>query len=197
MKRLLPLLLCIAGAMTLRAATLQEFAVMPESDFVYRMPCGKRIYAQVVQRTPVEAHHYHEDNLVNFTCLQFSWRGNDGRVYAARKGVASIKNDYVEVTHSDGTIARYAGLATTAVKEGQSVMPDTVMGTAEMDEEGGFTMEFELYFLTPKPEGHRTRTSYLRRYIDPVFATSRGAKQLDDGTTHKAKVNKKLINKEQ
>ena len=82
------------------------------------------------------------------------------------------------------------------VKKGDMVWPDTIIGEAAKDENGNFCMELELYYLTPRPEGHRTRASYLRHYIDPLFSTTRGTIQLQKGKSYKAKANKKLIVKE-
>lgn len=172
--------------------------VAPQKEFVYRLPYAKRISATAMQQSAIAAHHYHEDNLVGFTCWKFSWQNGNGDVYAVRKGVVSQIGEYVEVIHADGTASRYAGVAyeSLRVKKGDMVWPDTIIGEAAKDENGNFCMELELYYLTPRPEGHRTRASYLRHYIDPLFSTTRGTIQLQKGKSYKAKANKKLIVKE-
>ena len=170
----------------------------PQEEFVYRLPYAKRVVAVAVQQSAIAAHHYNEDNLVRFSCWQFSWQDEKGDVYAARQGVVSNTREYVEVLHADGTASRYTGLdyGSLRVMEGDKVMPDTIIGKAMKEDEGNYSLLFELYYLVSRPEGHRTKAPYLRRYINPTFSTTRGNMQLQEGKSYKAKANKKLIEKE-
>ena len=169
----------------------------PDTDFVYRLPYGAKKTARAVQRSAIEARHYHEDNLVGFKCWEFVFKAKED-VYAVRKGIVRIHNNsYVEVLHSDGSAARYSLMTDVKVQPGDTVTPDMVIGTSGTDESGNNAVEIELYYCTRKSSAQsRTQASYLRRYINPRFATTKGKTRLKPEKEYRAKVNDKLINKE-
>ena len=182
-----------------------------DDTFVYRIPVANKKATHVMKLSSYEP-EISGPVIPGIKIWRFSMDKGD-TVYAMRKGeiikikgfgpdadedpVSSLGN-FIYVEHTDGTIAEYSMLAANSLKVavGDTVYPDTPLALAGASDYDNFGTYIALYHYVMNENELISRSFAVRRYIDPIFKTSKGDMRLTDGDTVKVKVTKKMLKKE-
>lgn len=108
----------------------------------------------------------------------------------------STKANRVIIEHSDGTLAYYFGFKKNSflVKEGQTVYPQTPLGTLGLFNENEFVLVFYINYLTIEKKGSKAKIS--RTYVNPYFYTPNGDIQLENKKEYKVDFDESVFLKE-
>lgn len=175
------------------------------ADITYRLPiaAGERITPHTL--TPAEA-GMPNGNFTSF-CVWALETAPNAEIYAMRRGTViavegtenSAGSAAITVEHPDGTQARYAGLraGSLTVAPGEDVTPETVIGLAGTVMNGSNGIQISVYrYATNRNTVIFPHMMAQTEFINPVFMTSRGTRQLQDGATVKARITKRMLKAE-
>lgn len=121
---------------------------------------------------------------------------------AMGKGFSYKRNEIV-IEHKDGSFARYIGLDKNSieVKLGQTVYPQTKLGTAVEYEEGSYKFSFGIYYRVSTDYKKFKKSNFknqffMNAYVDTYFLTQMGAIKIQSGEHYSVEFNEEVLTKE-
>lgn len=193
-----------------------DYRAVPDHDFRYRLPFGFTGQAVPAERLPnLPADYFDDAEPDPGVFFRFGLSSGD-TVYAARKGIVVdvvdtydpdevsylSSNNLIVVEHADKTMACYYALAegSPMVRTGQTVYPDTPLalaGNIDGEREGLVFCVCHLaarWFEPGSP--FVAERAFIRKCVDPLFATDKGAVRLTAGKFYVPRVTEELITAE-
>lgn len=188
-------------------------AIKPKvkEDFVYLLPFKDGTKLKVIEVKNLGKTLLGREEPKDWKMYKFE--SNADTVYAVRKGIVlkvqsdhslsdntlySRKGNRIMIEHPDGTLSAYTGFGKNGalVKEGDMVYPHTPIAILS---EGGIkgNLTFSLNFLLDiKISDDKSSGKNIYQYLNPIFSTQGGEKQLEGREEYIVKIEEEIITKE-
>lgn len=183
------------------SSRLGKLNPIPNEKIIYRLPYSLKDSLKCHTLYNVNEKYLKDTASIGWKSFQFLMNKGD-TVFAMRKGmVVEIVNEYevpdrdyshvksnlVSIEHDDGTIACYKVLEKNSfmVKEGDAVFPGTPLALAGTIGESKYQVKVYVYYNVSNNKYAGTRSILQYAYVNPLFATSSGVKQLVRGDKYR------------
>ncbi|MBP0903812.1 hypothetical protein ACFSKN_16030 [Mariniflexile gromovii] len=188
-----------------------------DSLFTYTLPLKKGKTVTIIESTNLSETYFGSEAPSKWKSYIIDRTSSD-TVCNMRKGiVVEIVNEFtrnpeinlnytskmnrIVVEHEDGTFASYSGLKKDAifVSLGQTIYPQTLIGTLEAINDYTYRLYFHIYYLIDESLKSKESTTHQKsqnEFLTPYFLTKIGSKKLNNKTNYIVEFNESILFKE-